>query len=144
MAWLVWNPHPAAPKGLDIKMLPIGVHTEAEALLCPIRTVLSKVTGKWQIIILLALEDGALRFGALKRTIGDVTQRVLTENLRSLQRDGYLTRTVDPGPPVAVSYELTERGHELVVLLTPLVHWANHRMPGVKDSRDAYAKSLAS
>ena len=122
-------------------MLPIGVHTEAEALLCPIRTVLSKVTGKWQIIIVLALEDGALRFGELKRTIGDVTQRVLTENLRSLQRDGYLTRTVEPGPPVAVFYELTDRGRELVGLLTPLVLWANQRMPDVKDSRDAYERS---
>ena len=124
-------------------MLPIGAHTEAEALLCPIRTVLSKVTGKWRIIIVLALEDGPLRFGELKRTIGDVTQRVLTENLRSLQRDGYLTRTVDPGPPISVSYELTERGLELVALLIPIVDWAHQKMPGVKDSRDAYERSLS-
>ena len=122
-------------------MLPIGVHTEAEALLCPIRTVLSKVTGKWQIIIVLALEDGPLRFGALKRTIGDVTQRVLTENLRSLQRDGYLTRTVYSGPPVAVSYELTELGQELADLLTPLVLWADQSMSGVKAARDRYERS---
>ncbi|MEL6435520.1 MAG: winged helix-turn-helix transcriptional regulator, partial [Pseudomonadota bacterium] len=59
-------------------MLPICVTNEAEALLCPIRTVLSKVTGKWQMIILLSLEDGALRFGQIKRAVGDVTQRVLT------------------------------------------------------------------
>lgn len=119
-------------------MLPIGVHSEAEALLCPIRTVLSKVTGKWQIIIVLALEDGPLRFGALKRTIGDVTQGVLTENLRSLQKDGYITRTVDPGPPIAVSYALTPVGEELVTLLKPLVLWANENMEGVKGSRRDY------
>lgn len=119
-------------------MLPIGVHSEAEALLCPIRTVLSKVTGKWQIIIVLALEDGPLRFGALKRTIGDVTQGVLTENLRSLQKDGYITRTVDPGPPIAVSYALTPIGEELVTLLKPLVLWANENMEGVKGSRRDY------
>lgn len=119
-------------------MLPIGVHSEAEALLCPIRTVLSKVTGKWQIIIVLALEDGPLRFGALKRTIGDVTQGVLTENLRSLQKDGYITRTVDPGPPIAVSYALTSVGEELVTLLKPLVLWANENMEGVKGSRRDY------
>ncbi|MEL6806978.1 MAG: helix-turn-helix domain-containing protein [Pseudomonadota bacterium] len=123
-------------------MLPIGVHNEAEALLCPIRSVLSKVTGKWQIIIVLALEDGPLRFGQLKRTIGDVTQRVLTENLRSLQRDGYLTRTVSPGPPVAVSYELTDMGQELVGLLTPIVLWAGSNMKAVKAARLAYEKHL--
>ncbi len=119
-------------------MLPVGVHTEAEALLCPIRTVLSKVTGKWQIIVVLALEDGPLRFGALKRTIGDITQGVLTDNLRSLQKDGYITRTVDPGPPIAVSYALTSVGEELVALLKPLVLWANDNMEGVKGARREY------
>ena len=119
-------------------MLPVGVHTEAEALLCPIRTVLSKVTGKWQIIVVLALEDGPLRFGALKRTIGDVTQGVLTENLRSLQKDGYITRTVEPGPPLAVYYALTPMGEGLVNLLKPLVLWANENMDGVKGSRQEY------
>lgn len=128
-------------EGLVTKMLPIGVHSEAEALLCPIRTVLSKVTGKWQIIIVLALEDGPLRFGELKRTIGDVTQRVLTENLRSLQRDGYLTRTVHPGPPVAVSYELTDLGGELVSLLTPIVQWADSNMETVKAARLDYEEA---
>ncbi|MEM1284984.1 MAG: helix-turn-helix domain-containing protein [Pseudomonadota bacterium] len=122
-------------------MLPIGVNSEAEKLLCPIRTVLAKVTGKWQIIIVLALEDGPMRFGALKRTIGDVTQRVLTENLRGLERDGFLTRTVNPGPPVAVSYELTPMGQELVELLKPLVFWANAKMDGVKDAREEYAQA---
>ena len=122
-------------------MLPVGVHSEADALLCPIRTVLSKVTGKWQIIIVLALADGPLRFGELKRTIGDVTQRVLTENLRSLQRDGYLTRTVFPGPPVAVSYQLTTLGLELVDLLTPIVHWADDNMETVKAARRSYEQA---
>lgn len=119
-------------------MLPIGAHSEAEALLCPIRTVLSKVTGKWQIIVVLALEDGAMRFGALKRTIGDITQGVLTENLRSLQKDGYITRSVDPGPPVAVSYALTPIGIELVGLLKPLFLWAHANMDDVKDARREY------
>lgn len=118
--------------------LPVGVHSEADALLCPIRTVLSKVTGKWQIIVVLALEDGPVRFGALKRTIGDITQGVLTENLRSLQKDGYLTRTVDPGPPIAVSYALTPMGYGLVELLKPLVLWADENIDNVKGSRQNY------
>lgn len=118
--------------------LPVGVHSEADALLCPIRTVLSKVTGKWQIIVVLALEDGPVRFGALKRTIGDITQGVLTENLRSLQKDGYLTRTVDPGPPIAVRYALTPMGYGLLALLKPLVLWADENIDNVKDSRQNY------
>ena len=122
-------------------MLPVTVTTKEGGQLCPVRNVLSKVTGKWQILIVLALEDGALRFGALKRTLGDITQRVLTENLRGLQRDGYLTRTVDPGPPVAVSYELTPLGQELVANLKPLVFWSSEQMDQVKTARMEYDKA---
>lgn len=122
-------------------MLPIGVESKSEAMNCPIRSVLANVTGKWRIILILALEDGPKRFGELKRCIGDITQRVLTENLRSLQRDGYLTRSVDPGPPVAVSYALTEMGEELVAMMKPLVYWSNDHMDGVKTARFAYDKA---
>lgn len=119
-------------------MLPVTVLTEEDGTLCPVRNVLAKVTGKWQVLIVLALEDGALRFGELKRTIGDITQRVLTENLRSLERDGYLTRTVDPGPPVAVSYELTNLGSELLAVLKPMVQFASKNFAQVEASREAY------
>jgi DNA-binding HxlR family transcriptional regulator len=122
-------------------MLPIGVETRAEASNCPIRSVLSNVTGKWRMIIVLALEDGPMRFGEIKRCIGDVTQRVLTENLRGLQRDGYLTRTVDPGPPVAVSYELTPLGQSLVATLKPLVFWSGEQMEQVKTARLEYDRA---
>ena len=122
-------------------MLPIGVETKAEASNCPIRSVLSNVTGKWRMIIVLALEDGPMRFGQIKRCIGDVTQRVLTENLRGLQRDGYLTRTVDPGPPVAVSYELTPLGQSLVASLKPLVFWSGEQMDKVKTARLEYDRA---
>ncbi len=119
-------------------MLPIGVESKAEASNCPIRSVLSNVTGKWRMIIVLALEDGPKRFGEVKRCIGDVTQRVLTENLRGLQRDGYLTRTVEPGPPVAVYYELTPLGRSLLENLKPLVFWSNDQMDTVKSARMEY------
>lgn len=119
-------------------MLPITRNTKAEALLCPIRQILARVTGKWQVLILLALEDEALRFGQVKRAIGDVTQRVLTENLRRLERDGYLTRTVDGGPPVAVSYELTPMGHSFIETLKPLVFWARDNFPNVTEARGRY------
>ncbi len=116
-------------------MLPIGVANKAEASNCCIRSVLSNVTGKWRMIIILALEDEPRRFGDLKRCIGDITQSVLTENLRGLQRDGYLTRTVDPGPPIAVSYELTPLGRSLLEVLKPLVFWSHEQMSDVRKFR---------
>ena len=119
-------------------MLQVTALTKEDAAHCPVRNVLSKVTGKWQCLIVLALEDGALRFGALKRTIGDITQRVLTENLRTLERDGYLTRTVDPGPPVAVSYELTDLGKRLLAVLKPMVLFAADSFSDVVSAREAY------
>lgn len=119
-------------------MLPIGVTSKTEAEGCPIRSVLSNVTGKWRIIILLALEDEPKRFGALRRCIGDVTQRVLTENLRNLQRDGYITRTVHHGPPVAVSYGLTPLGAGLVEMMKPLVFWSDDHLAEVRAARALY------
>lgn len=116
-------------------MVLITVTNKVEAALCPIRNVVAKVTGKWQILILLALEDGALRFNHIKRAIGDITQRVLTENLRKLERDGYLVRTVNAGPPLAVSYELTPLGQSLVMQLKPFVDWAREVFPEVKEAR---------
>ena len=95
------------------------------------------------MIVILALEDEPKRFGELKRCIGDVTQSVLTENLRGLQRDGYLTRTVDPGPPVAVSYELTPLGRNLLELLKPLVYWSHDQMDEVRRLRMEYDRDLA-
>ncbi|MTI16190.1 transcriptional regulator [Rhodobacteraceae bacterium RKSG542] len=124
-------------------MLPIGVASKAEASNCCIRSVLSNVTGKWRMIIILALEDEPKRFGDIKRCIGDVTQSVLTENLRGLQRDGYLTRTVDPGPPIAVSYGLTPLGQELLEMLKPLVYWSHEQMDQVKAARLSYEREQA-
>ena len=119
-------------------MLQVTATTVEDQVLCPIRNVLANVNGKWQPLIVFALEDGPLRFSALKRTVGDITQRVLTENLRSLERDGYLTRTVNPGPPVEVSYELSELGKTLVDALKPLAAWAARSYPAVKKARAAY------
>lgn len=119
-------------------MLPITVTTEEESARCLIRSVLVKFTGKWQILILLALDDEPLRFGQLRREIGDITQRVLTDNLRNLERDGFLSRTVDGGPPVSVSYALTPMGKSLVDTLIPLIDWTRNRFQEVQNARTAY------
>lgn len=124
-------------------MLPIGVANKSEASNCSIRSVLSNVTGKWRMIIILALEDEPKRFGDLKRCIGDVTQSVLTDNLRGLQRDGYITRSVEPGPPIAVSYELTPLGRTLLEMLKPLVFWSHEQMEEVRRQRMEYDRAQA-
>ncbi len=105
---------------------------------CPVRNVLARALGKWHMLILYELAQGPLRFNALRRAIGDVTQRVLTENLRNLERDGYLTRDVDPGPPVAVTYTLTPLGQELADLQKGLMGWASNRWPDVEENRATY------
>lgn len=120
-------------------MLHLTATSRDEGALCPIRSVLAPVTGKWAMLILFALADGSLRFGALRRVIGDVTQRVLTENLRALERDGYLTRHVEPGPPVAVHYALTPLGDALVARLRPLADWAAGAFDSVAANRAAFA-----
>ncbi len=119
-------------------MLKITVTTSKDSGLCPVRNVLANVTGKWSSLVLLSLDDGPLRFSAIKRTIGDITQRVLTENLRSLERDGYITRSVKPRPPVEVSYKLTSMGTELVRLLIPLALWAEQNFDYVRRQRHNY------
>lgn len=119
-------------------MLPISGATLEERHACPIRNVLSNLNGKWQPLILLALEDGPQRFNQLKRLIGDVTQRVLTENLRTLERDGYISRTVRATSPVRVDYELTDFGTSFLDVLKPTVFWAAEAYPEVRAARAAY------
>ena len=119
-------------------MLPITVTNDEECANCPIRTLIAPLTGKWRPLILFSLEDGLLRFSETKRVIGDITQRVLTENLRELERDGYLTRHLIDRKPIEVHYELTDRGFTAIELLKPLVNWAADNLKEVKASRDEY------
>lgn len=116
-------------------MVNVTALTQEDVDACPVRSVLARVTGKWQILILLTLTEGPHRFGALKRRIGDITQRVLTENLRSLEREGHVVRTVLSGPPVAVSYQLAATGQEIAGLLIPLVSWATKNFDVINQRR---------
>ncbi len=106
------------------ELLTHDVHEVYEGQQCPIRLLLSKLTGKWDMLIVIALQDGPLRFGALKREVGEITQRVLTDRLRTLESLGILTRHVEPGPPLAVYYELTEMGKSYLKVLYPMIDWA--------------------
>jgi len=101
--------------------------------ICPVRHVLDGIGDKWTILVLTALKTGTLRFTELRRSIPDISQRMLTVTVRKLERDGFLTRTVTPSIPPRVDYALTDLGTSLVAQLSPLAKWAlDHRDPIAK------------
>ncbi|EBV3599723.1 transcriptional regulator [Salmonella enterica subsp. enterica serovar Virchow] len=90
----------------------------------PVRLILERVGDKWSVLVVMGLRDGPMRFNALQRAIGSVTQRMLTLTLRGMERDGLVTRTVFPTKPPRVDYALTELGRSLVQPVEALGHWA--------------------
>jgi DNA-binding HxlR family transcriptional regulator len=105
---------------------------------CPIRDVLDRVGDKWSSLILLALRSQPLRFGALRRSIEDISQRMLTETLRNLQRDGFISRTVLPTSPPQVEYALTPMGESLQSALGTLARWSSQHHDAIRAARVTY------
>jgi DNA-binding HxlR family transcriptional regulator len=91
---------------------------------CPSRTVLDHVTSKWGVLILLALSEGEQRWSDLRRRAEGISEKMLAQTLKTLERDGLVRRAAQPVIPPRVDYSLTERGYELSALLVPLVAWA--------------------
>lgn len=90
---------------------------------CPIETTLLLIGNKWKVLILRDLFDGTKRFGELKNSIGDISQKVLTQNLRKMEEDGLTNRKVYPEIPPRVEYSLTELGHTLQPVMDSLWQW---------------------
>jgi DNA-binding HxlR family transcriptional regulator len=105
---------------------------------CPSRTVLDVISNKWVTLAACALIGGPLRFGELRRTLDGITQKMLSQTLRGLERDGLVARTVYPTVPLRVEYELTTLGRELVGLLDALRVWAERHVGEILDARDSY------
>lgn len=97
--------------------------------------VLNRIGDKWVIMVVGALSPGPMRFNALKRLIGGVSQRMLTLTLRSMERDGLVTRTQYPTIPPRVDYELTELGHSLLGPLNSLNEWAAANLSVIEAAR---------
>jgi len=99
---------------------------------CPVEASLEMIGGKWKGVVLYHLLDGPLRFNALKRVVGDVTQRTLTKQLRELEGDGLLIRTVFPVIPPHVEYSLSEKGESLRPIVLALRDWGLvHALPAL-------------
>jgi len=108
---------------------------------CPIRNVLDRFGDKWSILIIIILgEAGKMRFNELHKSIGDVSQKMLTTTLRTLEADGLISRKVFPEIPPRVEYELTEMGRTLVPHIAGLSAWADEHMPAIQRSRKRYEK----
>lgn len=105
---------------------------------CPIRNVVAQIGDKWSILILFALVDGPDRFNSLRSRIEGISQRMLTQTLRDLERDGFVLRTVYPQVPVKVEYELTDMGRGLSSSVWGLVSWATDHHDDIRQARQRY------
>lgn len=93
---------------------------------CPVETTLNLIGNKWKVLILRDLMPGTKRFGELKKSIGSVSQKVLTAQLRDMEADGLVTRTVYPEVPPRVEYNLTDLGMSLQPVLDSLWDWGEN------------------
>ncbi|WP_295557841.1 helix-turn-helix domain-containing protein [uncultured Hyphomicrobium sp.] len=106
--------------------------------LCPVRGVLDRIGDKWSTLIVCVLGERPYRFGELRRAIPDISQRMLTQTLRELQRDGLASRHVFPTLPPSVEYRLTPLGQSLLAPLSELIRWADTHHGDIKSAREAY------
>lgn len=90
---------------------------------CPVETTLMLISDRWKVLIIRDLLSGTKRFGEIKKSVGNVSQKVLTANLRSMEDSGLLTRKVYPEVPPRVEYTLTETGYSLKPILDAMVTW---------------------
>jgi DNA-binding HxlR family transcriptional regulator len=111
---------------------------------CPSRQLLARISDKWVALVLAALGSGGpLRYSGVARRLAGVSQKMLTQTLRSLERDGLLTRTVTPTVPVTVTYELTELGTSLQDVMSGIKVWAESHMDEVIAHRETYDARVA-
>ena len=90
---------------------------------CPVETTLMLISNRWNVLILRDLMEGTKRFGELKKSLGDISQKVLTANLRAMEENGLLIRTVYAKVPPKVEYTLTDTGYSLKPVLDAMVQW---------------------
>lgn len=119
-------------------MEPSNTHDPAHDQCRAISDVLARIGDKWTVMVVGLLADGPMRFNELRRTIGGISQRMLTLTLRGLERDGLVTRTVFPTIPPRVDYALTDRGQTLIEPLKLLFAWAIEHNTAIERSRQAF------
>lgn len=105
---------------------------------CPTRQVLDRIGDKWAVLVLLTLTDGPVRFNDLRRRIGAISQKMLSQTLKSLERDGLVSRAAFATVPVTVEYALTPLAGGLIGILDQIARWAEHHVGDIMASRRAH------
>jgi DNA-binding HxlR family transcriptional regulator len=105
---------------------------------CPTRQVLDRIADKWTVLIIRSLSGGTLRFAQLRRTVDGISQKVLTNTLRGLERDGIVTRRIYASVPPRVEYSLTSLGRSLGDLVEGICVWAEANIEHVHEAREVY------
>lgn len=109
---------------------------------CPIRCILSRIGDKWSVLVINLLgETDAMRFNEIAKTLGDISQKMLTSTLRSLEADGLVSRHIYPVIPPKVEYTLTDLGRSLLPHLQDLSGWAHQNMERIIEHRKLYDSS---
>ncbi len=107
---------------------------------CPIRNVLARICDKWSLLVIYTLtQEPTMRFNVIRKRIPDISQKVLTSTLRTLETDGYITRRVYAEVPPRVEYSLTPRTYTLLPIINNLITWAQDNMAAIINDRNANA-----
>lgn len=112
-----------------------GLPADVYSAKCPTRQVLDHISGKWTILVVDSLLTGTLRYTDLSRRIEGVSQKMLTQTLRALEADGFVTRTVHPTIPPRVEYALTDLGRSLAEPITALRRWTETHINEIERAR---------
>ncbi|CCV14630.1 helix-turn-helix domain-containing protein [Mesorhizobium sp. STM 4661] len=110
---------------------------------CPVRDVIQGISNKWSSLLMMALAEKPYRFGELRRLVPDISQRMLTQTLHDLQRDGYVHRQVFPTKPPSVEYSLTDLGRSMFGPLQQLIQWAELNHEAVRGARAVFDATQA-
>lgn len=105
---------------------------------CPVRGVLDKISDKWSMLLVMTLASGPKRFNQLRHEVPDISQKMLTQTLRDLQRDGMVSRQVFDTKPPSVEYRLTAMGQSIIVPFGYLIRWANANHPDIDAARSKF------
>jgi len=105
---------------------------------CPTRLLLDRIADKWTVLVLGLLSDGPVRFNQLRRRIEGISQKMLSQTLKSMERDGLVSKKVFPTVPVTVEYALTPLGRTLTKTISELERWAEAHMDEVLKSQKRY------
>lgn len=112
-------------------------HAIAAPSQCPIRNILARVSDKWSLLVLYTLnQEAPMRFSSLKKNIPDISQKMLTSTLRTLEQDGFVNRTVYAEVPPRVEYSLTPRAYSLLPHVNALIEWAEENMYAILKDRN--------